>query len=408
LKCFKSTKSTTTIMMQLPPAYHRIQQHEAFPDVMHDEKARYNFLANLNKHLATVVAPGNEQAFEKRVKPAFKRKKKREFESREEVKDAMQHNPQYQLWSALRRSAMEMRQQAGRSLVLRQARQLADKADLLNQKSPNTLILNPKVKVPHYLSVMDNHCMPGSYHTELIAKDVSAAANYDSGIFVTTAGGLGRLSDGGGKAIALHLKNHFPDFQPKRILDIGCGLGHNTLPLAIAFPQAEVIGIDVAAPMLRYGHARMVSLGVKNVKFIQADAQKTGFEAESFDWIQTTMFLHETSFRALYGIGREIYRMLRDGGLSLHIEQPQYSSEMSLFEQFMRDWDAYHNNEPFWGKMHDIDVSTWMKDCGFKPEKLLQFCACAVNDQEDYTKPRQPDVEDYGRAGIWNVFGAWK
>jgi ubiquinone/menaquinone biosynthesis C-methylase UbiE len=399
---------TTTKPIQLPPTYNQLMKHAVFPEVTHDETARYNFLANLNKHLATVIAPANAIAFEKRVRPAFKRKKKRDFDSREEVKEAMQRDPQYQTWSALRRATMEMRQQAGRSLVLRQAENLAKRADALNAQSPDTLVLNPSVKVPHYLSLMDNHCMPGSYHTELIDNDVSAAANYDSGIFVTTAGGLGKLSDGGGKAIAQYVKTHFPHFAPKRILDMGCGLGHNTLPLAQAFPNAEVIGIDIAAPMLRYGHARMVSLGIQNVKFIQADAQFTGFETERFDWIQTTMFLHETSFRAMYGIGREMYRLLKINGLLLNIEQPQYAPEMPLFEQFIRDWDAYHNNEPFWGKMHDIDVRTWMQDCGFKKDKMLQFGARAVNDHEDHTKPRLPEVEDHGRSAVWNVFGAWK
>lgn len=399
---------TTTPPIQLPPVYSQLMQHAIFPQVTHDEIARYNFLANLNKHLATVIAPANAVAFEKRVRPAFQRKQKRDFDSREEVKTAMQRDPQYQTWSALRRSTMEMRQQAGRSLVLRQAETLANRAQDLNAQSPDTLILNPTVKVPHYLAVMDNHCMPGSYHTELLDKDVSAAANYDSGIFVTTAGGLGKLSDGGGKAIAQYVKTHFPTFAPKRILDIGCGLGHNTLPIAQAFPEAEVIGIDIAAPMLRYGHARMVALGIQNVKFIQADAQFTDFKTESFDWIQSTMFLHETSFRAMYGIGKEIHRLLKINGLTLNIEQPQYSPDMPLFEQFIRDWDAYHNNEPFWGKMHDIDVRTWMSDCGFKKDKMLQFGARAVNDNEDHTKPRLPEIEDHGRSAVWNVFGAWK
>jgi hypothetical protein len=120
------------------------------------------------------------------------------------------------------------------------------------------------------------------------------------------------------------------------------------------------------------------------------------------------MFLHETSFRAMYGIGREMYRLLKINGLILNIEQPQYTPEMPLFEQFIRDWDAYHNNEPFWGKMHDIDVCAWMQDCGFKKDKMLQFGARAVNDNEDYTKPRLPEVEDYGRSAVWNVFGSWK
>ena len=78
---------TTTPPIPLPPVYNQLMQHAVFPEVTHDETARYNFLANLNKHLATVIAPANAVAFEKRVRPAFKRKKKRDFDSREEVKE---------------------------------------------------------------------------------------------------------------------------------------------------------------------------------------------------------------------------------------------------------------------------------------------------------------------------------
>jgi ubiquinone/menaquinone biosynthesis C-methylase UbiE len=395
-------------VINLPPVYSLIGRHEVFPEVSHDETARYNFLANLNRHLSTVVSPANKIAFEKRVEPTFKQENGRDFQTRDEVKEAMKSDSTYQTWAALRRSTMEMRQQAGRSMTLRQADDLAKKVAELNAKSLKTLILSDTVKTPYYLEIMDNHCMPGSYHTELFAGDVSNAANYDSGLFVTSGGALGKLTDGGGKAISSWVLSNAPDFKPKRILDIGCGLGHNTLPLAMAYPEAEVIGIDTGVPMLRYGHARSVALGIKNVKFMQLNAEDTGFENESFDWIQTTMFLHETSMKAMFKIGKEIFRMLKPNGLSLHIEQPQYSDKMPLFEQFIRDWDAFNNNEPFWGAMHDVDMFDWIIASGFKKENLLSFGARSINDNEDHTKPKAPEVEDHGRSAIWNVFGAWK
>ncbi len=392
----------------LPPTYHKIQKHAVFPELTHDEHARYNFLANLNKHISQVILPANKLAFEQRVAPAFEAENGRKITDRKELKAAIKREPMYQTWSALRRSTMEMRQQAGRSIVLRQAHELAEKVKALNAAKPQSLRLNPRLKIPHYITIMDNHCMPGSYHTEFFEGDVSPAANYDTGLFVTTAGGLGKLTDGGGKAISSWVRTNYPDFTPKRILDIGCGMGHNTLPLAIAFPDAEVIGIDVGAPLIRYAHARAVALGIDNVQFMQMDAQFNDFDTASFDWVQTTMFLHETSNKAMFGIIKEIYRLLRNGGLTLHIEQPQYTPDMSLFEQFMRDWDAFHNNEPFWGAMHDVDMHDWMASAGFKKEDMLQFGAAAVNDNEDFTKPKPKEQEDFGRSAVWNVFGAWK
>lgn len=391
----------------LPPVWSKIARHDLLPDTTHDERARFNFLANLNKHLAAVVSPGNKPAYELRVRPEFIKRKGRDFQTREEVREAMKSDPHYQAWSALRRSAMEMRQQAGRSLVLRQAHELAERAESLNNGKA-TLELHPEMPLPPYMTIMDNHLMPGSYHGELFEGDVSNAANYDAGLFVTTAGMLGRLNDGGGKAIAAYVRETYPDFKPRRILDIGCGLGHNVLPIAQAFPEAEVIAIDTGAPMLRYGHARAVALGVKNVRFIQMNGESTPFEAGSFDWVQSTMFLHETAGKAIFRIMSEVYRLLRPGGLTLHIEQPQYTPDMDLYEQFIRDWDAYYNNEPFWSKMHDIDPCDLMVHAGFRAEDFMQIGVKAVNDLANPGEKPKDEPEDHGRSPKWNVFGAWK
>jgi len=392
---------------QLPPVWTKLQQHAVFPEFNHDERARYNFLANLNRYVSTVIAPGNKLAYDRRVEPNFVKEHDRSFKDRFELGEAMKQDSIYQMWAALRRSTMEMRQQNGRAVVLRQAEQLASKvAELL--KGNDSLQLKDDFMVPPYLTHVDNHLMPGSYHTEYFSGDVSNAANYDSGLFVTSGGMLGSLTDGGGRAIAAWVKETYPNFHPKRIMDVGCGLGHNTLPIAQAFPNAVVIGIDAGTPMLRYGAARAHSLGVHNVKFIQADAaDMKEFTDESFDWVQTTMFLHETGGKSIHAIFNEIKRILKNGGLNLHIEQPQYTSDMSMYEQFMRDWDAYYNAEPFWGHMHDLAPVDLMEEAGVPRDKFMQVGVRAINDL-DKNKRDGKVTEDYGRSPIWNVFGGWK
>jgi ubiquinone/menaquinone biosynthesis C-methylase UbiE len=392
---------------QLPPVFTKLQQHAVFPEFSHDEKARYNFLSNFNRFISTVIAPGNKIAFDKRVEPTFKNENNRTFSNRYEVADAIAKDPIYQLWSALRRSTMEMRQQNGRAVVLRQAAALAQKVKQ-NLNGTKNLALKKDFVVPSYLQHVDNHLMPGSYHTEYFVGDVANAANYDSGLFVTSGGMLGSLTDGGGRAIAKWVKDTYPNFNPKRILDIGCGLGHNTLPIAEMFPQAEIIAIDAGAPFLRYGAARANAMKVNNITFIQADAADLSeFENESFDWIQTTMFLHETGGKSIHKIFAEINRVLKIDGLNLHIEQPQYTPEMSYYEQFMRDWDAYNNAEPYWGHMHDLQPINLMETAGVKKENFMQVGVKAINDL-DKKKSDDAVTEDYGRSPIWNVFGGWK
>ncbi len=389
----------------LPPSWQHVGRHAVFPESTLDDTSRFDFLANLNGYLATRLGPKVHQAWERRVKPAFEKTHGRPAETRHEVRKAMSGDPVYQTWSALRRNTMEMRQQAGRALVLRQLEELIDKAKELNEGAA-TLQLDPSVEMPRYVSAVDIHCMPGGYHTELVSDDISAGANYDAGIFATTGGMLGRWNDGGGQALAQWLKEKHPDFKPKRILDLGCTMGHNVVPLAQAFPDAEVIAIDAAAPMLRYGHARARALGVTNLTFRQANAESLDYPDGHFDLISSAMFFHESSAKAMPRKLREIQRMLAPGGLTAHLEQPQYAG-LDVYEQFVRDWDTYNNNEPFWGVMHEYDLKKMMVEAGFDPEKYFETKVAGVVDRDIFPVASN-DGEDYGRAALWTMFGAWK
>ena len=392
----------------LPPPYTALTRHSMMPKASLDEAARFNFLTHFNRYLSGTVGGGNKSAYEKRVLPAFRAEHGRDPEHRYEIRDAMNQDPWHRMWSALKRNSMEMRQHNGRQIVLRQLDELTAAADVLNEKS-GLLTLDPSVEQPHYQTAVDIHCQPGGYHTEETPGDVTMGANYDVGLFATTGGALGGLNDGGGQAVVDWVKREHPDWNPKRVLDIGATVGHNAVPIAQAFPDAEVIAIDTAGASLRYGAARAAAMGVTNIKFIQASGEDLSQWADGeFDWVQTTMFLHELSSKAMPKLLHEANRVLRPGGLIFHIEQPQYSDEMSLFEQFMRDWDAFNNNEPFWTAMHGQDLKQVMDDAGFDRENQFTVGVRAVVDPEIFPPSPDDEEEDFGRAAVWNAYGAWK
>ena len=355
--------------------WSRMGRHELVPAVTHDEAARLTVISHLNAFLSGRVAPAVAQRYEDRVRPEFEAREGRAPADRHEVARAMEPDPTYQLWSALRRNTMEMRQQAGRGIVLRQAGDLVDRARALNEGAA-TLRLDPSLRLPDYVAAGDQHLMPGGYAGELLPDDVSGPANYDIGLFATLGGQSGPWNDLAGRTLVNWLREAHPDFQPRRIVDLGCGLGHNTLPLRAAWPDAEIIAIDVAAPMLRYGHARARSLGVQDVHFVQADATGTGLEDGGFDLVFTTMVLHETSAEAVAGIFRECRRLLRAGGLTAHLEQPPYR-RCGPYEQFMRDWDGRNNNEPFWSRLHELSLPEELTRAGFPADAVFEANAAA-------------------------------
>ncbi len=389
-----------------PPDFRVVGQHAVFPETTHDEIERINFLAQMNRHLAARVLPGLPGAFRARVEPAFRARHGRAPADRHEVRRALLDDASFATWSALRRLTMEQRQQAGRWTVLRQRERLAAiAADLTDGDA--RLVLDPALAVPRYVAAVDHHCMPGSYHAEAFDGDVAAGANYDHAGFVTTGGLLGRYSDGGGHAVVQWVRRNLPDFAPRDILEIGATVGHSTLPIAAAFPAAHVVAVDLGGPVLRYGLARAKSLGVGNVSFVQANGEDLSrFADASFDWIQTTMFLHELSTHALANIFRESRRLLRPGGIVLHVEQPQYSAAMPLFEQAMRDWDAFYNNEPFWSRLHEMDLDAHMVAAGFAADRLIHGGVTAVVDRDLFPDAADDATEDFGRKAAWHVIGA--
>jgi ubiquinone/menaquinone biosynthesis C-methylase UbiE len=392
----------------IPPPYTAMTPHPMLARTDHDETARFNFLTHFNRYLSGTLGPGNKLAYERRVVPAFRAAHGRDPATRDEVRDGMNRDPFHRVWSACKRNSMEMRQHNGRQTVLRQLDQLDAQARQYNEFS-GQLELDTAIAQPRYQTAVDIHCQPGGYHSEERPGDVAAGANYDVGIFATTGGALGGLNDGGGQAVAEWLRRTRPGWAPRRVLDVGATVGHNAVPIAAAFPDAEVIAIDTAAAALRYGAARAAGLGVRNIRFVQANAEDLSrFPDGHFDWVQTTMFLHELSGTALPRVLAECHRVLAPGGLVLHLEQPQYAPEMPLFEQHMRDWDAFNNNEPFWSAMHAFDLKALIAESGFAPADQFVIGVRAVVDRSIFPDAPTGEQEDFGRAAVWNAYGAWK
>jgi ubiquinone/menaquinone biosynthesis C-methylase UbiE len=207
-----------------------------------------------------------------------------------------------------------------------------------------SLRLDPDFVLPAYARQVDIHVMPGSFHTELRADDVYAGALYDRGVYLYAYGALGERNDALGVATVACLKENFPALRPRRILELGCGVGTATLPLADAYPDAEIIAIDIAAPMLRYGHARAEAMRVP-VQFQQQNAEATDFAPESFDLVVSNLLLHEIPQAASQRVIAESWRLLRAGGVTLHNDMVGWPTDP--FQTFIAEWNVHNNNEPF-------------------------------------------------------------
>ncbi len=371
--------------------------HAMLAETTHDEAARMGFVFCFKEHVTKNVLPGNASVYETRVKPAFTRAHNRPPKDRHEVHKEMRRDPYWQMWGSLMRLTQELKHTVTEPLVHRQAGELNGKARAIRETAKkSTLRLDPALKVPRYLSAVDIHLLPGSYFTERTEDDVSAGAMYDPGVYLFAMGRMGRYNESMGASVVHWLEEQQSGFRPRKILDMGCAVGHSTIPYLDAFPGAEVYAIDVAAPVLRYAQARAESMGY-GIGFSQQNAEHTDFEDESFDLIVSHILLHETSRRAVYNIMKEAHRLLRPGGLVLHAEAPVRNKQLDPFTAFMRDWSTHYNAEPFWGTLHDMDLVEPAVEAGFAPEEVIDIDVPMIN-----------YGELIGAGAYWMIYGARK
>ena len=395
------------------------QPHAMLPRATHDEASRQEFAKSFKQFIQEELLPGLKPVYAHRAARQFERLHDRVPADRRDIRAAMTPDPYFQHYAASNRISQELMWIATLDSVDRQLPELIERARTLSAGSKARLAIPKDFTVPKYISSLDIHCMPGGYATEVTADDVSVAALYDRGVFLYSIGYAGPNNDDMGRSACNFIKRRMPGFKPGRILDMGCTVGHSTLPYKELFPDAEVWGIDVGAPLVRYAHARAAAKGL-DVNFAQMNAEATEFESGYFDLVVSHILLHETSGKAMPRIFNECHRLLRPGGYMIHADLPPFDL-MDPFTQFILDNETWYNNEPFWGAMRDTDQIQLAVNAGFKREEvyfstapmaIMEFAAQQAVGYTDESSNAVADREftagEFAPGGGWEVLVARK
>jgi len=101
--------------------------------------------------------------------------------------------------------------------------------------------------------------------------------------------------------------------RPQRVLDLGCGTGQCIPNLMSRYKSAQVVALDIAAPMLV--QARRRGSWLRKPRCVCADAERLPLADASFDLVFSNLMLQWCM--DLDTVFSELQRVLRPGGLLL-------------------------------------------------------------------------------------------
>jgi len=126
-----------------------------------------------------------------------------------------------------------------------------------------------------------------------------------------------RLQDQAGTLVdLLHSDTAYP--EGSTVLEIGCGVGAQTIPLAQRSPAARFTSVDLSAGSIAEANRKVTEAGLTNVEFRQADIFALPFSAESFDHLFVCFVLEHLARPAEALV--IFHRLLRPGGTITVIE----------------------------------------------------------------------------------------
>lgn len=349
-------------------------KHALLPELTPDERSRQRFVVGLRRVLNTHLRPRNVELYDQEGAPAFAAQHGRLPRTSAEIEAAFAMSPSYRVWSAMNRSAQELVWMAAGEPVFRDAARAEARAAQLIAAGGKLgqLHLDPAFEAPQEIASVDIHLQPGGYALARHPADVAAGALYENGGNVYSFGqGIGKTDSKAGAVIA-YLKHHRPEFEPRKILEIGCSAGAAACAYAAHYLQADVHAVDIGVGMLRYAHARAEALGVR-VVFHQMSGAALQFDDGAFDLVVSNNLLHEIGRDNRRAMLREARRVLAPGGTTIHQDVPIRAAP-SPAHQVERGWDERFNGEIFWNTYAGDDLLADMRAAGFSEQDAREAC----------------------------------
>ena len=243
--------------------------------------------------------------------------------------------------------------------------------DEYDGKGPGSVQWDPEYIYPEYAKI-ETHRQRGGYVGHPLA-----GLHYDYGTRVFS----GNISKDDALHKAMADKISPPeDGKVQRVMDLACSSGRLACQLKRRFPDAEVWGSDISAPMVRYAHYRAIQQGL-DVHYVQKAGEDLDELAEShFDLVTVHILFHEVPTPVVDRTIANVYRMLRPGGTFWISDFPTLKDGQKglSYTNFLGSVDSADNNEPYAPEFVRSNIEDKLRRLGFKlryedPEDVLVY-----------------------------------
>jgi len=129
-----------------------------------------------------------------------------------------------------------------------------------------------------------------------------------------------------------------PDFDPKSVLELGCGNGNLSSLILHQFPKTQLTAVDISIEMINTAKKR---LNGKAVNFQCAAIQDCDYSNESFDFIAMGLVLHHLDENEKQTLFKNVHRWLKPGGYFCISDLCIAKSDRFFHQQHLKFWQLH-------------------------------------------------------------------
>lgn len=159
-----------------------------------------------------------------------------------------------------------------------------------------------------------------------------------------------------------------------RLLDLACGTGRSLHQIARAHPAMRLYGADLSPAYIRIARKRLAH--VPEVTLAVENGEALPWADGTFDIATSVYLFHELPRNARRNVARELFRVVRPGGLVVIEDSAQLveSAEIETpLRQFPQDF-----HEPFYADYLEDDLAALFAEVGFVIEESAPHLVAKV------------------------------